>query len=302
MLHASMRRIEVFVAVAEAGGFSAAADRLGISQPSVSAHVQALERELGGEPLLERRSGRAPRLTEDGAAFLHRARSLLQQAHAVADEARQRRKDAARRVVLACQPHITNFILPKVLADFVRDHAEIELVIRSGASETVSARVRDGSADLGCMLGTPEPGRLERQLLGHEPYILVAAPDHPLARRQRIPPGELEAQDFVCGPRTALLTREMALGVAAIGVGRMRVVARATEYNMRRALVQAGVGLLWTPRSSAASDVRDGHLAALDLDAPPVLMPINLVWSGDREIQGPVRVLSGYLTLRTPSR
>jgi DNA-binding transcriptional LysR family regulator len=143
---------------------------------------------------------------------------------------------------------------------------------------------------------------MERKLLGHERYILVAAPDHPLATRRRIRPGELEAHDFVCGPRTALLTREMMLGVAAIGVARMRVVARATEYNMRRALVQAGVGLLWTPQSSAASDVRDRQLAALDLDAPPVLLPINLVWSKERETQMPARVLSDYLTLQILSR
>ncbi|WP_431285631.1 LysR family transcriptional regulator [Humitalea sp. 24SJ18S-53] len=297
-----MRRIEVFVAVAEAGGFSAAADRLGISQPSVSAHVQALERELGGEPLLERHSGRPPRLTETGTMFLEQAKILLHQAQAVAAGARQHRHDAARRVVLACQPHITNFVLPRVLAGFVRDSGGIELVIRSGASETVPERIRNGTADIGCMLGTPDLERLHCRRLGTEPYILVAAPGHPLAGRQHIPPSELEAHDFVCGPRTALLTREMARGAAEIGIARMKVVARATEYNMRRALVQAGVGLLWTPQSSAGPDVRDGHLVALNLDAPPVLVPINLVWCTGREISRPAMALTDYLTRHVPKR
>lgn len=302
MLRASMRRIEVFVAVADAGGFSAAADRLGISQPSVSAHVQALEREIGGPPLLERQGGRTPRLTEAGLAFLTQARELLEQAHAVAAQARHHRQEAATRVVFACQPHITNFVLPDALASFVRRAPRIELVLRTGASEMVAARARDGTADLGCLLGEPDMHGLACRRLGDERYILVAAPGHPLVGRRRIPPPDLEAHGFVSGPRAAQLTRFIANAVAAIGLRQMRVEARATEYNMRRALVQAGVGLLWTPSSSALTDIRDGRLAALDLDAAPVLVPINLVWCATRGLTRPASALQEHLAAHVSRR
>lgn len=302
MLRASMRRIEVFVAVADAGGFSAAAERLGISQPSVSAHVRALERELGGPSLLERPDGRRPQLTEAGQAFLDCARVLLDHARVVGAEAWHGRRDAARRVTLACQPHITNFILPDALAGFVRDAPEIDLVLRTGASETVPSRVRDGTADLGCMLGTPGTEAMSQRRIGEETYVLVAPPGDPLAGRPRITPAVLAVRDFVCGPRNAALTREISVAVGAIGLSGMRVVARASEYNMRRAMVQAGVGLLWTPESSAAPDIREGRLVALTLDAPPVLVPIHLLWCSARGLTARAAKLADHLARHVACR
>src|SRR5690606_1860791 len=69
MLNVTLRRMEVFVAIVDEGSFAAAADRFGIAQPSVSAHIRALERDVGGE-VFARRRGRRPVLTELGRSVL----------------------------------------------------------------------------------------------------------------------------------------------------------------------------------------------------------------------------------------
>ena len=295
MLRASMRRLEVFVTVAEAGGFAAAAERLGTSQPSVSAHVRALEAELRGPPLFERLPGRPPRLTEAGRAFLASARDLLRGARAVAAEVQRDRGDASRRVVFACQPHLANFLLPDALAGFARETPRIELVVRSSGPDAVTAAVRDGNADLGGLLGGVDLNGLAGRRIGQEPYVLVAAPGHPLAGRRAIQLADLAAHGLIRMPRTLPPTRELAQAAAAIGLTRMRVVARATEYNTGRALAVAGVGLFWVPRTPAEEDLRTGRLVALDLEAPPVLIDVLLVWSAERGLTRFAAELSDHL-------
>ena len=295
MLRASMRRLEVFVTVAETGGFAAAAARLGTSQPSVSAHIRALEAELRGPPLFERVPGRPSQLTEVGRDFLVSARDLLQHARAVASEAERNRGEVSRRLVFACQPHLANFLLPDALARFALRSPRSELVIRSGGPDVVTAAVRDGHADLGGLLGQVDLAGLASRKIGEEPYVLVAAPEHPLVGRRAVPLAELSKYGLIRTPRTSPPTRELAEAAATIGLSRMRVAARATEYNTGRALALAGVGLFWIPRTPVEEDLRTGRLVELDLEIPPVRIDVFLVWSSARGLTRSAAELSDDL-------
>ncbi len=102
MLRITMRRLEVFVAVAECGGFRAAAVRLGMAQPSVTAHVQALELESGGS-LFDRRRGRGVILTDIGQTFLRHARQMLADAAGMTSDLRRAKMDMDRCIIFACQ-------------------------------------------------------------------------------------------------------------------------------------------------------------------------------------------------------
>jgi molybdate transport repressor ModE-like protein len=98
MISASARRLSVFKAVVEEGGFNRAAMRLDISQPSVGAHVRALERQAG-HPLFERKRGARPRLTKAGEAVYSMALEVLRRG----EEAAQQPTSCGRRRTGSCR-------------------------------------------------------------------------------------------------------------------------------------------------------------------------------------------------------
>jgi DNA-binding transcriptional LysR family regulator len=125
--------------------------------------------------------------------------------------------------------------------------------------------------------------------------VLVAAPGHPLAGRQRIPPRELEAHRFVRGPASSLLGQEFDRILAEIGITRTPVASRTTEYNMGRELVAAGVGLLFTLARSVAPDLASGVLVELSLDAPPLVIGVRQAYSPRRPPSAAARLLAAHL-------
>ncbi|MBI0538763.1 LysR family transcriptional regulator [Roseomonas sp. KE2513] len=246
MLRASLRCLEVFVAVAEEGRVAAAAERLGITQPSVSEQLRRLEEEAG-TPLLERRRGRPSLLTSAGLAFLPQARLLLQDAAAAAATLAEDRAGSVRRIQLSAQRLVANFVLPDLLATFSQQHPDVRLDIRTGGQEEVIDHLLSGSADIGCFLTNNPPANLSSQLLRRERFGIVASATHPLAIRQGLSAAELVSWPFVRGGRRSLLSQELDALLTAAGLPRTKIApARTTEYDTVRALVRAGTGLLLT--------------------------------------------------------
>jgi molybdate transport repressor ModE-like protein len=290
--HFTLRRLEVFAAVAECGGFRAAADKLGMSQPSVSTHVEALERQVQGE-LFERRRGRSGRLTELGATFLGHAQQLLAEADCLASDVARARAERERRVVFACQRSLSD-LLPSLLAEFAGQHREIELVTRVGRQEEVIELVRSAGADIGLFLGNADIAGVHSTIIGHQQLVIVAAPRHPLARRKRIDPGELNRHDFVAAPQNSLLGHDIARLLADIGAGSITVVSRATEFEFLRALALEGVGLYCCVASHVTGDIAAGRLVVLSLDAPPLTLQMRQLFPMRRSVSRAVSAFAAF--------
>jgi DNA-binding transcriptional LysR family regulator len=297
MLNITLRRFEVFVAVAESGGFAAAADRLGVAQPSVSAHISALEEEVGGA-LFERRRGRTPVLTELGQTFLGHARQLLAGAENLTDEVTRSREQAAKRVTFACQRSIANYWLTTELAQFAREHPAIELIVRVGTQEVVLSQVESGAADIGCFISDGEIPHLPSTVIDEEPLVFVAAPEHPLARRASIEPSELERCPFVGAPRTSMFGSAMYRLMASIGIERIQLVSQATESQLLKEMVAAGVGVLCSLEMSVKREVDAGQLVRLPVAAPPLMMQVRQTQSQKRPPLPAAKVFTEYLQTR----
>jgi DNA-binding transcriptional LysR family regulator len=302
--HFTLRRLEVFAVVAECGGFRSAADKLGMTQPSVSTHIEALERALRGQ-LFERRRGRSGRLTDLGSTFLNHARKLLAEAECMASDMAQTRAARERRVVFACQRSLSD-IRPPLLAEFASEHREVELVTRVGRQEEVVDLLRSASADVGLCLTNDEMAGLRSVVIGEQQLVVIAAPDHALARRGRIPPAELNRHDFVAAPRNSLLGREIARLLAGIGADSIRVVSTATEFEFLRALVLREVGLYCCLACHVGNDIAAGRLIALSLDAPPLMLQMRQAFPPGQQPTGAVSVFAAFQhrrlgALRTPA-
>jgi DNA-binding transcriptional LysR family regulator len=289
----TLRRLQVFLAIADSGSFRAAAEKLGIAQPSVSTHVQALEDQTGGA-LFQRRRGRRVELTDLGQTFLTHSRQLLAEADSMASGLHRWRLQAERRVVFACQRSLSDLMAP-LLAEFAAQYREIELMTRVGRHEEVVEWIKDGSADVGLYLSNNEFPGLTSIVVGQQEIAVVASPCHPLAHRAKVTPSELEVCNFVGPPEGSLLGQGIAQLLADIGVKVVKTVSKATEFEFLRALVIGEVGLYCCLRTRVQADLDNGRLVMLSLDAPPLMMDMRQSLSIKRPLSPSVALVGEFL-------
>jgi molybdate transport repressor ModE-like protein len=274
LLHLSVRRIEVFVAVVDCGSFSAAAAQLGISQPSVSEHVRALEIGIG-ETLIERRRGRASRPTPAGNELLLRARNLLAQVAEFSAHISAGKQRKQRRIVIASQRRISTSVLPTLLAGFTIGNPETEFVVKSGSMEEVLAMLNGGVADVGYFLCNEPVAAVESTVVTHEPFIFVAGANHPWAERKRIAPSELATQRFIRGASGSLLGRQVDALLASVGLTHIDVASRSTDDGIILQMIMSGVGINFAMEKSVEPHLRTGQLRKLHVTAPKLSIAVR---------------------------
>jgi DNA-binding transcriptional LysR family regulator len=264
MISASARRLSVFKAVAEYGGFNVAADRLGIAQPSVGAHIRALERQVG-QPLFHRQRGMRSRLTKAGETLYAYACEVLDRSHAASVALTGLRTVGTREIALAAQRAVSTYFLPAYLADFASRHPDIRIVTRTGTTENVLELVRERSVDLGLFpaLG-PVPG-VASLLLTREPLVLVVAPSHPLARRRAVSAAELQSHAFVCGLRESHYFRMIDLVLKRIGLAQYRIAMELQDFAAVKEMARHGAGIACEMLRCVKEDIQAGSLVALQL-------------------------------------
>jgi DNA-binding transcriptional LysR family regulator len=165
-----LRHLQVLVAVAEQGSFSAAADHLGTVQSNVSAHVARLEKELSCS-LVDRGAGR---LTEEGELVLARAYRVLSELDALATDVGALRSEVSGNVRIGMIGTIARWLVPAMLGDLSASHPKLRLLVTEGPSSGLEPQLASGKLDL-AVLTHPVPGRdLMSEPLFEEDIVLVA--------------------------------------------------------------------------------------------------------------------------------
>ena len=177
--------LNAFIAIAELGSFSEAAERLHLTQPAVSKRIASLEQQLNVR--LFDRLGREVSLTEAGRALLPRAYQILN----VLDDTRRAltnlNGEISGRLTLATSHHIGLHRLPPLLRAFTRAHPQVALDIQFLDSEVAYEEVLHGRAELAVITLAPETREpVHAVAVWDDPLDFVAAPEHPLARSQAI--------------------------------------------------------------------------------------------------------------------
>src|SRR5882762_4198272 len=201
-----LRHLRYFVAVAEAGGLTGAAQRnLHTSQPSLSRQIRDLEDELGAQ-LLTRRA-RGIELTPAGRAFLDHARLVLSQVEAAGE--------AVRRVAHPSRPRFTMGFLtghelkwmPEALRILHDELPNVDVMISSQYSPLLADGLSKGKIDAAFLRREPGVPDLAFRLLVKEPLVVVLPSDHHLAALKAISPTDLAGETFVTVSDTAPVLR-----------------------------------------------------------------------------------------------
>lgn len=259
-----------FLAVAEHGHVTRAAEELRISQPGLSRAIARLERELGA-PLFDR-EGRTLRLNHYGEVFRDHAGRLVA-AEDAARRALAREADPEHGEVGLGFLHTQGtVVVPELLRDYRREHPGVRFRLSQGGSEEIEAAVADGRTDLGIV--SPRPAALAWSPLSTEHLCLAVPAGHRLAGRDQVRLAEAAGEPFILmrhGFGLRSITEEL---FHEEGI-RPEIAFEGEEATTVRGLVAAGLGVAVVPPGEHAAGVSDVVIAG-------ARRTIGLIWAPGR--------------------
>lgn len=246
--------LQAFLAVADTGSFSAAAERVFLTQPAISKRIAALERELNAR--LFDRLGRQVQLTEAGRALVARARVIV-------NELTDARRSLANlsgavrgELALATSHHIGLHRIPSALKQFHTRHPQVRLNLRFMDSEAACTAVLQGTLELAVVTLPPVAiPQLRYEPIWDDPLDLVIAASHALATRATVDLKTLLAEPAIL-PGAGTYTREIIL--KAFGKHRATIQVGMTTNYLEVLKMLAAIGLGWTalPRTMIDDDLK----------------------------------------------
>jgi DNA-binding transcriptional LysR family regulator len=277
----TLTQLSAFLTVVRRGSVTAAAEELFVTQPTVSAAVAALERELGTK-LLER-DGRGLRPTDAGAAFAPYAGhvlGLLEQGERAAREAAAGGRTLLRiSAVTAAGDHV----VPQLIRAFRDAHPELDLVLHIGNRSEVFSGLLEHRADVAITGRVPADDRLVGEAFAVNEILLVTAPDDPLAKRRWVAVEELAGTPWLLrGPGSG--SRAL-VGEWLRQRGRVPPVLTLGSNTAVREAARAGLGIGMVSRTAAALELRLGLLGTI---RPRGGLPVRQ-WFVVRSTVGPAR-------------
>ena len=193
-----LRKLRYFIAVAERGGFAAAASTLNVAQSALSRHVKELELELGGA-LLER-GARGVSVTESGKVLLARGRWVLGAIDDIKAEVRTENRDPSGTVRLGAPSSLGDILYAPVAQIFVKQFPRVRLELSEGLTETISDRLLRGELDLAIVTTPPPNDHLDYETLVVEQVFVIGPPRDPLLRRGKLTRKEFDALPSAVAP------------------------------------------------------------------------------------------------------
>ncbi|HEX2691975.1 MAG TPA: hydrogen peroxide-inducible genes activator [Kofleriaceae bacterium] len=272
----SIRQLECLVAVAETRSFRRAATALGISQPALSAQVQAAEHVLGIQVF--ERDRRSVLITSAGDDVVNRAREALIAVDAVGDAARRRGEPLVGSLRLGVIPTIAPYWLPALLPEVHRQFPRLELILREDQTHRLLAQLSAGQLEL-ALLAIPVQGDFTTASVAREGFVAAAPRGAKLIKHR----GKLTERDLE-GETVLLLEdghclRDQALEVCKRAGAVESVEVRATSLPTLVQMVAGGLGVTLLPEAAIATLVqKHGPVALAEFAKPVPGRTIGLAW------------------------
>lgn len=272
MLYIKLRQYEYVLAVAETGSLTAAAERLNVSQPSLSVAITRVEEQLG-EQLFLRRKGSAVRLTPFGHRFIKSARALLKHATAL-----ETSSQSQTPFTLACFRDIAPWYLAPALARLRASNPGQSFQGREGRFAHLNADLTEGRADIALSYDIGFPESFGRETLTTVSPVAFLHKAHPLAGA-----ASLELQDLTDDP-LILFDEDLSEGFVRDVLRHLQldvqIGQRVHSLEMMRSFAAhgAGIGVSYScPPGTISYDGRE--LAQIPISTPEARADIKLIWS-----------------------
>jgi LysR family hydrogen peroxide-inducible transcriptional activator len=244
-------QLRYFVAVAETGSFSRAAERCHVTQPSLSQQIMKLEQEIGQR--LFDRAGRKVLLTDAGRFLLEHAQAILTTADNAARQLRCEQGDGVGRLAIGVIPTIAPYLLPKAVEAFTTAFPKVELMIQEDYTQRLVNALCEGDLDVAIAALPIRHDQLAAEELGLDPLLLVLPRKHPLVRRRGVGLKDIQEERFV------VINDVHCLGEHVMSFCRQHefqpnVVCRSAQVSTVQELVGLGQGISLLPAMARDAD------------------------------------------------
>ena len=276
-MNTDLRDIRYFAAVADLGSLTKAAEKLRVSQPTLSHAIARLEEALGG-PLWQRVPNRRTAVmpTELGKRVLERGRRALAELDALAEDAARLRGLEAGTLNVGAVQSLAATLVPRWVASFAEAYPGIALDLPLVTSEAAPQMVRDGQLDAALVVGPlPSDASLKRMRAGEQELVAVVRVDHALAKKKLVPLIALKGEPFVLIPSAtfaAVVIEEICERAGFTPNGRLRLASLSGLCQ----LVRAGVGVSILPEGCVPDG--DRELVEVRFERPAPRRAVHLLY------------------------
>lgn len=273
----TLRQLRYFVALSDAGHYRKAAERTGISQPSLSQQILRLETALGQD--LVERGRRGAVLTPAGREVLSQARKVLEEVEILTERAREAKDGVGGTIRLGTTPTLGPYLLPYVTRRLHRSYPSLKLIIRDAAPRVLQEELIEGRHDMILTQLPVQSDDVEVMRLFREPLKLAVAQDHALAARPQVQDSDLAGQDILSLSDAYLMHSQTVRLCEELGA-RLRQDYEGTSLDALRQMTALNMGVCFLPalyvRSEVASESGDVVIRAFRGDR--LTRSIGLVW------------------------
>ncbi|MGI6358279.1 MAG: selenium metabolism-associated LysR family transcriptional regulator [Bacillota bacterium] len=277
----NLNYLQTLVAVKQYGNFSAAARQIGLTQPAVSLQIQSLEEELGAQLVV--RNARTCELTPAGEALVEFAEEAFQRLQQTRSLVSQLTGEISGPVRIGASTIPGSYILPRMLAGFVRQYPKVRVQLQIGDSEQILDWLDNKLIDFGVIGSMPPATRAEASYLASDQLLLTVPAGHPWAG-QTIGADQLREQPFVAresgsGTRD---TYERELGKLGVDTASLQTVLVGGSSNTVLTAVEAGIGYSFCSQWALSDALALGRVATAQIQGLEIRRSFYLVAHPDR--------------------
>ncbi|WP_207246349.1 LysR substrate-binding domain-containing protein, partial [Pseudomonas sp. FW306-02-H05-AA] len=264
-MHFDLIDLKLYLKILDAGNITAGATSSHLSLAAASARIRAMEASLGTAFFERGRRGISP--TPAGKALAQHARVLLRQAERMQQDLAEYAKGVKGQVRLLCNTTAITEYLPELLADFLREHPNLDIDLQELPSLRITHALRQGAADLGIVSDAVDTHDLDTRAFRDDPLVLIMPSDHPLAEGEAPNFSQTLSHDYVglsANSALAIYLEEQALHAGL----RMQIRIRAEGFDGVIRMVAHGAGLAIVPLAAVERWARGQAFKHLALNEP----------------------------------
>jgi DNA-binding transcriptional LysR family regulator len=270
---ATLRQLKVFEAVARHGSYSRAAQELHLTQPAVSLQVRQLEHHAG-LPLFEQ-LGRRVHLTAAGTELRAHCLAILRQFHD-AEEALSALKGLRGGKLSIAVISAGDYFFPRLLAVFCERHPGVRVELAVDNRAGVLKRLAENATDIAILLRPPDGADMTAEPFAPQPQVIVAAPEHPLVGRRRLPLEALRDERFIVRERGSDTRHSMDEAFVERGFV-PRIAMEIGSFETIKQAVMAGMGVSFLSAHTISQELELARLAVLKVEGLPVVRRWHVV-------------------------
>jgi DNA-binding transcriptional LysR family regulator len=296
------QRIRVFQAVSTHMSFSRAAEELSMSQPGVSFHIRALEKEHGAE--LFERVGKRLYLTDSGrtlSAYAQRLMLMEQEARVALQELKGLESGL---LVVGASATIGIYLLPEVVGEFRKRHPGIKVSLRVGNKRHTVERLVDNELDFGLVAGpVTNPSLIAEPYLDDE-LVVIVSPAHRFSQEKLVHPGELRRETFLVRESGSGTQELMEERLSQLGIEPADTMQLGSTEAIKQA-VAANLGISIASRYSVEAELESGRIYAANVPALKMQRRLLLMHHKDKRLSKTAvafRLLLQELSVRQEER